>query len=294
MPEFRFRYVKRSTGRPNRGTVRAFDEVELRDILAGREDVAEVLEVEALPATEASERQLAYLRELSVPVHGSLSLREASDLIDNAHSKRQPADDADRMLAARFRVETTRFTSKAAIFERILAVVAGDPVRLSRYFVYRVYRDGLGSERGSAIDDPDAAVFEEVAKVLRADASVMKSLRRAASDSRTSFRWFGDLVGSDGVLLDGDSESTTAYRAAVAELRNRGLYSARRREASDRRAGLPKGVRMSDRQPNVAPAQARPIAPQDAPVPVAAPHRGEFPPWLWWVAGIVLLGFLVW
>lgn len=292
MPEFSFRYVKRKTGRPNRGTARAFDEAELRAMLAEREEVSEVLEIVALPEPEATDRQLAYLADLNVDIGGTLTLREASDLIDNAQKRRQPADQAARQLAARYRVETTQYTSKAAIFRRILGEVSGDPVELSRFFVYRVYRDALGSDRAGAIDDPRAAIFEEAAAALRADASALKSLRRATADSRTAFRWFGDLIGEGGVLLGGDSEATTAYRVAKSELSKRGLYSARRREAGDRRAKLPRQARHAAREAglSVAPARSAPHS-QDA-VSMASARQGLG--WVWWLVALALIGILLW
>lgn len=293
MPEFKFRYIKRSTGRANSATLSAFDEAHLKEILSGNEEVAELLDVTVLSAPEATDRQLAYMADLGVRPSRALSIREASDLIDNAQSRRQPASDDDRMLAARYRIETTEFTSKAVIFQRILVKVSGDPVSLSRFFVYRVYRDALGDERTGAITDPNHPLFEEIAAALRADPSTIQSLQRQAKTSTTAFRWFGDIAGRDGVLLRGDSTATAAFKAAVAGLSQNGLYSVNRRENSGRRSSSSRA--SSERQAEQT--FERPHHRHSMPAasePLPATNASSRVSWIWCLIVLGIITFIMW
>lgn len=289
MPEFKVRYIKRSTGRANSATLSAFDEAHLKEILSENGEIAELLDVSVLPAPDATDRQLAYMTDLGVRPSRPLSIREASDLIDNAQSRRQPADHNDRMLAARYRIETTEFTSKAVIFQRILAKVSSDPVNLSRFFVYRVYRDALGDERAGAITDPNYPPLEEVAAALRADPSTMQSLQRQATTSTTAFRWFGDIAGRDGVLLKGDSAATAAFKAAVAGLSQNGLYSVKRRESSGRRSSSSRARREGQAERphhrNSTPADSEPL-------PATSPSSRVS--WIWCLIALGIITLIMW
>jgi hypothetical protein len=197
------------------------------------------------------------------------------------------------MLAARYRIETTEFTSKAVIFQRILAKVSSDPVNLSRFFVYRVYRDALGDERAGAITDPNYAPFEEVAAALRADPSTIQSLKRQATTSTTAFRWFGDIAGRDGVLLKGDSVATAAFKAAVAGLSQNGLYSVKRRESSGRRSSSSRALRERQAEKTFERPHHRNSVPADS-EPLPATSASSRVSWIWCLIVLGIIALIMW
>ena len=215
MPHYDYRFVRASTGRLNKGRKEAFDESELLEILRG--EGIEPIEIVANPTPPATEAQLAYLRGLGVAIDGSLNIREASDLIDNAKYSRKPAGSPESDLARRYRVETTRFTSKAEIYRRLLWKVTNDDQALAQWFVYRVYRSSF-DRRQAGVSDPDLPEFRRIGMALAMDPQSIKSLRKAARGTSTQFRWFGNYRG-----YEGDSMRTHAYTFARRELAQVGL-----------------------------------------------------------------------
>lgn len=232
MARYSFTFRKSSTGRVNKGQGRAKDEAELRVQLASRPDVAEILSVERLPDPPATERQLEYLHDLGVAFPASLSLAEASDLIDNAQKRRSPGSEHDRKLAEYYQVEVTQYASKASIFRAILADLREreDLSHLAQWYVYRVYRNGFDRRDGGGIMDPRNDVITAIASQLLADSAALRSLRREASSSITQFRWFGDLH-QGYTVMSGDSNRTAAYGFAAERLKDAGLLSAIRPRA---------------------------------------------------------------
>jgi hypothetical protein len=291
LPRFNYKFIRKSSGRANRATAYAFDEAELRERLALDPQVAEILEVSVAPDIEASEAQLDYLRDLGGSAPHGVTMAEASDLITNAQRKRGPGSEADRALAAHFRLEMTRYASKASIFERIVDSLNDRPEDLARFYVYRVYRDSLGEARHGAITDPAHPPFAQIASELLANDRARRSLLRAASSSSCGFRWFGELRGPDGLSRTGESDRTEAYAVAKAGLIRLGLWPST------------SGVASSSRP-------AAPAAPVRAPRPAlepSVPHRDPLSlpsdpsaqrsafglGWPWFlVAGVLLVWFL--
>lgn len=288
MATFSYRYIKTSTGRPNRGSAMAYDEAELRERLAADRQVKELLEVEREPDPPATEAQLAYLQSLEARWPEGVTLREASDLIENAKRQRSPGNDLDRRIAAHFRVETTRFTCKASIYWRIVRELEGRPEDLARFYAYRVYRSSLGEARNGKIEDPGHAAFRTIAADMLADPKVERSLKRAAGSASCGFRWFGERRGSGGMILVGESDRTEAYKFVSDALARHGLNGpiARSKPAPEAREDWRRRRSRAD--------EATPTA--SDPVPQLAPHASKFKSygWVWALLGIGVLGYLIW
>lgn len=288
MATFSYRYIKTSTGRPNRGSAMAYDEAELRERLAADRLVKELLEVEREPDPPATEPQLAYLQSLQVRWPEGVTLREASDLIENAKRQRSPGNDLDRRIAAHFRVETTRFTCKASIYWRIVRELEGSPEGLARFYAYRVYRSSLGEARSGKIEDPGHAVFRTIAADVLADPKVERSLKRAAASASCGFRWFGERRGSDGMILVGESDRTEVYKFVSDALARRGLNgpTARAKPAPEAREEWQRRRSRADEATTTA----------SDPVPQLAPQASKFRSygWVWALLGIGVLGYLIW
>lgn len=234
MARYEFRYIKESTGRSNKGEASAFDEEELRANLAAKNIVP--LDVVRRPEQAATERQLEYLRSLGVSVVGALNINEASDLISNALDKRIPADGAAQAIAARYRIETTRFTSKESVYRRVVErlVSTEDYASLAEWYAFRIYRDRCNRDNHNLLDNPSDERFRKIGDMLLANDAALKSLKQSANSTTTGFRWFGNYMGNMG-----DSDRTTAFKLAVDALIQAGLISSVKRQNRSlvRRAG---------------------------------------------------------
>lgn len=214
---YRCRYIKRSTGRENTRELTAHSEDDARPEMARRADVSEVLWVERLDERPATQRQIDYLHDLDVRIAEPITMREASDLIENAQRGRKPAEARDHALAAHFGIGTTRFASKNAIFARVTAGL-DDDVDLARWYLFRVARH-LGYEAKDQRDrHPGDADIVDAARRFVEDEKALRSLRRAARNPVCDFRWFGSFRAADGVEHPGESTATLAYEKAVALL----------------------------------------------------------------------------
>ena len=216
MPTFEYRFINPSSGRKNKKTGRAFDEDELRAILT--ENGIEPIEVILLPEPEATERQIDYLRDLTGYAPHGLTLKEASNLIDNALGKRTTADPADFDIAKNLKIEVTQYASKKAIHEAIFYEMQsrGLPA-FAAWFTYRVYRDEF-DRRDDGIRDPLDPAFIEIGQSIVDDVRLTASFKRIASRSSVHFRWFGLLRTPDGMEMHRDGDKSDVYKFVVDEL----------------------------------------------------------------------------
>ena len=222
MPRFNYRFIKASTGRTNRGARSAYDEAELRAVLA--QEGIDPIDIEMEAPEAATERQIDYLRDLGVTWSGELTKREASDLIENAKDGRSPMSPSLGRLARHYRTEVTRYTSKERLYRNICGQVssADDGNGLAEWYVYRVYRTGC-DRNGAMIDHPADARLQAAVGALLQDESAMRSLRKAARDTDSGFRWFGSFQGNDGAIVTGDSRKSSCFKLAYGELAKAGL-----------------------------------------------------------------------
>lgn len=220
MASFVCRFVRTSTGRENIRRISARSEDDAKARLAAMPDVGDILWVERMDEPAATERQLAYLARLGVQPAEAVTIREASDLIDNALRKRVPGDARDQELAAHFGLEATRFASKQAIFAMITEGLSDDR-DLARWYLFRVARH-LGYAHGQRDRHPGDRDIVEAAALFLLDEKAMRSVRRAARQHVCGFRWFGSFRGDDGVHHMGESAETLAFRKAVLLLKGNG------------------------------------------------------------------------
>lgn len=224
MPLFRYRYVRPETGRLNTGRKRAFDEAHCRDLLA-REGIRDVRDIVAEPDEAATDRQIAFLRDLGGHCPPGATKDEASDLISNRQRGREPGDAYERGLAAFYKVEVTRFASKHSIYKAIAFALAGDDNArdLVNWYVYRVYRTSFDRARGwPPITTPGHHEIRAISDRLMHDQDIVRSIRREC-DSAKGWRWFGTYRAPDGAQYDGASRATAAYKTAHAALSEAGL-----------------------------------------------------------------------
>ncbi|MFN3833758.1 MAG: hypothetical protein ACK4SQ_16150 [Allorhizobium sp.] len=223
MPIFEVRFVKPATGRLNKVARRAYDRGALDKLLAAEGISPTDVQVVKRGATP---RQLEYLKDLGVAVTEELSQDEASDLISNTTGRLVPANDIPRLLAARYQVEITRYTSKEAIYRMITAhlLEAENEEALAEWYSFRVYRSRVDRGRTDLLDVPSDPRFRKTALQLLSDEKARKSMMAAARATRTGFRWFGEFHGRQG-----DSDRSAAYQFASIKLQENGLLPTRHR-----------------------------------------------------------------
>lgn len=187
----------------------------------------------------ATERQLDYLNDLGVKVPAGLSVLDASDMISNALEKRPPASDLDREIAAFYGISVGRYTNKKDTFSAILGNLGSrdDLKPLAQWFAYRVYRSEVDRTKRGVLEHPKCDPFPQIAELMMADQSVVRSLKRIANGGDyADLRWFGDYVTPDGEVFTGESKRTAAFLFARDALVERRLL---RKEPSETRKNAP-------------------------------------------------------
>lgn len=225
MPTYKYRFINPSSGRKNTKTVRAYDEDDLRFRLS--DEGIEPIEIIEISEPAASEKQIDYLQDLIGQVPPDLSIKEASNLIDNALGKRSIADPPDFEIAENLKVEVTKYASKKAIHEAIFyEMQSRQPAEFASWYAYRVYRNGF-DRRNAGVRDPLDPVFSEIGQMIVEDQRLHASFKRIVSRSYVHFRWFGTLRTHDGAELPGDGDKSEVYRFVINELKTRGKLNLR-------------------------------------------------------------------
>lgn len=224
MPNYEFRFIKATTGRSNTRTRWAMDEDHLRLLLAGEGIVPD--EIALLPAEPATERQISYMASLGILFPADITKDEASDLLTNHLEQRPVADLDDFTIASTMRAEVTRYASKKAIYRSILFAIQqrANDEEIGAWYAYRVYRNG--HDRALAgIRDPLDERFAAIGRQVAADQKLRASLRRAAQNATSAFRYFGQIVTPDGVVLQGESDRSEVYQYVLDALFECGLLN---------------------------------------------------------------------
>nr|WP_295465260.1 hypothetical protein [Mesorhizobium sp.] len=213
-----------------------------------------------MPEDPATERQIAYLRDLGGTAPAGLTKGDASALIGRAQNGWPRAEPHLFARARRLKVDVSREASKQQIYAAILTEMRGRPVaELAAWYAFRVYRNGFDRTAGTGIEDPLDPVFIAIGRSVAADASLSAALTREAQRSESGFRWFGAVKGSDGFTYRGDSVTSIIYRDVSGRLRRSGRLAVER----------PTG------RSHFARADALPVTLAD---PVERPRRGALPP----------------
>lgn len=172
------------------------------------------------PFEPPTERQLSYAKDLGVSVPPDASKEEVSDLIDATLNKDKPAELHLLAFAKRNGVQFTQYTGKKSIFDRLFARLCrpGREEDMTAWFVFRVYRELVGGKPNVSIRDPDAQVIRDIARQLVQDEAVVKSIQRYQGRDLV---WFGQWTAPDGIVYNGGSNKTIAYKRASSILREK-------------------------------------------------------------------------
>lgn len=218
MPAFKVTGNGRDSGRKRSRVYSAIDETRAR-VLADADGIV-VVSVVQLPPEPPTERQLAYAKDLGISVPSGASKEEVSDLIGAQLQHDKPAAPHYLALARRHEVPVTQYTGKKALFDRLFTRLCepGREKDMTAWFVFRVYRELVGGKPDASIKDPDALVIQDITGQLVQDAAVVKSIRRHQG---RELIWFGEWTSTDGVLHNGGSNQTLAYKRTSALLREK-------------------------------------------------------------------------
>jgi hypothetical protein len=218
MLTFRVTGRGRDTGRKRQQQYVAADEAHAKE-LAEAEGTS-VESIEHLPDAPPTERQLAYAKDLGISVPVDASIEDVSDLIDARLHWDKPAEAHHQAIAQRYRVIFTQYTGKKALFDRLMAklIEPGREQDLAAWFVYRVYRELVGGKADARIQSPDEPIIQEIARQLARDDVVLKSIRRYQG---RDLIWFGQWTAPDGVVHEGGSNQTIAYKRASSMFRDK-------------------------------------------------------------------------
>ena len=231
MPTFLVTGLGRDTGRKRQRTFGAKDEVHARSLAEA--DGTTVQSIERLPDEPATEKQLAYAKDLGISVPAGATKEDVSDLLDARLEHDKPADARHLGFADRYGVRYTQYSGKKALYNRIHAALSqpGREEELTAWFVYRVYRELVEGKDNASIEGPDHSAIQDIAAGLVQDESILKSIRRYRG---SELIWFGEWTAPDGTVHTGGSNKTIAYRRAAILLRER--VGSELRSASSRAA----------------------------------------------------------
>ncbi|MEH6711611.1 MAG: hypothetical protein V7733_10385 [Paraglaciecola polaris] len=123
--------------------------------------------------------------------------------------------DATRLSYAKLLgVELPEGISKRAGFESIFYVLAqpGNELRLSQWFVWSVYRHLARHNSVLKLESPVCEEITEIAVNMADNEKILNSIRRYDG---ASLRWFGNWTAPDGMIIEGGSKRTAAFKAAA-------------------------------------------------------------------------------
>jgi hypothetical protein len=207
----------RDTGRRRRRHYLVNTEVEARALAEADGTIVE--SISELAADPPTERQLEFANKLGIVVPHNASKEELSDLIDVKLQRDKPPSPVYRAFAERHGVRLTQYTGKKALFDRLFGrlVMPGREEDLLAWFVFRVYRTLAEGRPDAAITSPDDPAIRAIATDLATDPQVVGSVRRYEEGQRLI--WFGTFTAPDGVVHQGGSTQTVAYKRAAELLR---------------------------------------------------------------------------
>lgn len=215
MPKFQVTGKGRESGRARKKAYQANNDDHARSLAeADGMVVGEVEELSSLP----TDGQRAKAAELDIQVPVGITSEELSNLISLTTWHDKKADPALKDLAASYGIPVNAYSGKKFLFARIFEClcVPGREHDLVAWFAYRVYRELVHGAPGMPITGPNDPKIQGIAVRLAAEESLIKSIRRYSGDSLI---WFGRYTTPDGVVLEGASNCTTAYRSVSALVR---------------------------------------------------------------------------
>jgi len=218
MARFEIQGHGRESGRPRKRVYSAFNEAEAREIAEA--DGTIVDNVRLLQEEPPTDAQLAYAKDLGILVPENTNKFEISDLISSHLEKDKPSTERHRSYASLYRVQSTRYIGKRALFDRIHTCLKelGREKELVSWFAFRIYRELVKGSEDVPIKGPDDPIIQEIADQLESDESVVKSIRRYEG---CDLIWFGEWTTPDGRVFTGGSNNTIAYKRTSQLLRQK-------------------------------------------------------------------------
>ncbi|MCI0365024.1 MAG: hypothetical protein L0219_14195 [Phycisphaerales bacterium] len=217
MPHFHVVGRGRDSGRERKRTYSAANEYWA--LKAAEADGTEVESI-AETRTPATERQVAYARDLGLQFPDDITVDEMSDLLDCRLSDDKPSTDRHREFALSFGVQCNRYTGKRRLFEQIAMYLQqdGHELDLAAWFVYRVCRNLWKGSDPPGVEGPNSPLIRDIATSVSSDSAAMKSIRRYRGEDLIRF---GEWTTPSGYLATGGSTKTIGYRQATSLLRSR-------------------------------------------------------------------------
>jgi len=111
-------------------------------------------------------------------------------------------------------VELPEGIAKRAGFESIFYELAqpGNELRLAQWFVWNVYRHLARHNSVLKLESPVCEEITEIAVNLVGNEKHLNSIRRYDG---ANLRWFGNWTAPDGMIIEGGSKRTAAFKAAA-------------------------------------------------------------------------------
>ena len=209
------------------------------------------LDVSDLIEEELRRRDAAILSALPPDVGNA----EAEDLLRREKHKDKPITPRHQNFARIYDVPCTPYTGKKELFRRIhdALVEPGRETEMVSWFVFRVYRELNDGRLDLPIDSPDNPAIRAIGESLANDSTVVQSVRRYSGEDLI---WFGEFTAPNGMLFNGGSRRTAAFKAAANALQQQ--LKIEKREAG--KANAPRHNTRSPHPQRVATVQRRPIS----------------------------------
>ncbi|GEM_PF-2741602 len=215
---FKIQGTGRDTGRKRKHVYTAWNEEHARALADA--DGTIVDSITQIPHDPPTERQLAYARHLRIKIPEDAIKEEVTDLISVHEDKDEPSSEIERSYAKKHEARFTRFTGKKWIYNNIFYALCreGKEQDLVSWFAYHVCIDIVGRKKENPIDNPDHPTIREIASVLSADPSVIKSICRYSGEDIIRF---GEWTDREGRTHTGGSRKTIAYKTIAEALKER-------------------------------------------------------------------------
>jgi hypothetical protein len=163
----------------------------------------------------ATDKQIAYARDLGLEFPDTINKWEMSQLLDCHLSRQIRADETLVSWAQALRVPATRYIGGERLLTDVMDLLRGRTKDLVAWFGYWVARDVLTPQQlASDFSSPFAPLLQNIATYLEDDAKVLASIRRYNGDS---LKQFGEFKSDDGSISTGASRRTAAF-ARVSDL----------------------------------------------------------------------------
>lgn len=214
MTEYKVKGINPQTNRINTKKIIAKDETSAK-IEAEKLGLQEPFTIEIIPPELATERQIAYARNLGLIFPDYITKEEMSDLLDRRLEGGDKSPNPGLIAFARGRgLEFTDYISKDRLYDMVFY---GFPtIDRIAFFVFCMYRS-ITNDREANLDvSPHKSVIYQIAAQLEQDEKFLPSMNRYRG---TDIKFFGTLKQrcSDGGVIEHQGGSTRTYAYTTAK-----------------------------------------------------------------------------